>query len=237
MSKRNVALFIDAENVPSSLAAAIVEEAERHGTLFHRRVYGNFARPALASWIDAAPRHALTVCQTIPGAAGKNGADIALVIDALDLFHTTDADIFCLATCDGDFTQLAMRMRQGGKGVIGMGMANASERFRDACDVFKVIGKPKGEPKQANSPTCRALKGDLLKKVFIDAPRLDGEWVGLHDLMKALKSHQPDFAVKAYGHSQLSKLLAFSGVELADSNKKARLKPALKVVATEPLRA
>ena len=233
MAEQNAVLFIDAENMPPSLAGAILDEATRQGSLFHRRVYGDFSRPSLAPWLEVAPRHALTACQTVAGAAGKNGADIALVIDAMDLFHTTEAAVFCLATCDGDFTQLAMRIRQGGGTFIGMGMPNASARFQSACDVFKVIDIPKtaAKPAAQASKSARALKADILQRVFVTAPRLDGEWVGLPDLMKVLKVSLPGFEVKAYGHSQLSKLLAFSGVELADNNRKARLKiPVLKKV-------
>lgn len=232
MAERNTVLLIDAENMPQSLAASILDEAGRHGFLLQRRLYGDFSRPAVAPWLEVVPRHALTVCQTVAGAAGKNGTDIALVIDAMDLFHTTDANVFCLATCDGDFTQLAMRIRQGGGTFVGMGMPNASARFRSACDIFKVIEAPKAQVKAtpaAKAPTsatvaCRALKGDVLQRAFVAAPLMDGDWVGLPDIMKALKTCQPDFEVKAYGHSQLSKLLAFSGVELADNNRKARLK-------------
>lgn len=226
MAEQNTVLFIDAENMPPSLAAAILDEAGRHGSLFQRRVYGDFSRPTLAAWQEAVPRHAFTVCHTVSGAAGKNGADIALVIDVMDLFHTTDANVFCVATCDGDFTQLAMRIRQGGGTFVGIGMAHASARFRAACDIFKVIGTPKAQGKstaQADKPG-RALKADVLQRAFVAAPPLEGGWVGLPDIMKALKAYEPDFTVKAYGHSQLSKLLAFSHVELADNNRKARLK-------------
>jgi hypothetical protein len=147
--------------------------------------------------------------------------------------------VFCLATCDGDFTQLAMRIRQGGQTFVGMGMPHASARFRAACDVFKMFDTPKAQAmsatavdKQVGAPApCRALKADILKRAFLAAPPLDGGWIGLPEVMKALKTFQPDFEVKAYGHSQLSKLLAFSGVELADNNRKARLKaPVLKKV-------
>lgn len=234
MAAQNTVLFIDAENMPPTASAAILDEAARHGALSQRRVYGDFSRPCLAPWLQAMPRHALTACQTVAGAAGKNGADIALVIDAMDLFHTTDATVFCLATCDGDFTQLAMRIRQGGGTFVGMGMSNASAQFRTACDVFKVIDAPKAPAKPAAppvNPSVRALKSEVLQRAFVAAPPLDGDWVGLPDLMKALKACQPGFEVKAYGHSQLSKLLAASGVELADNNRKARLKaPVLKKV-------
>lgn len=233
MAKRNVALFIDAENMPSSLAGAILDEAMRHGFLSHRGIYGDFSRPSLAPWLEAAPRYALTACQTVTGAAGKNGADIALVIDAMDLFHTTEQTVFCLATGDGDFTQLAMRVRRGGGTFIGMGMPNASARFRSACDVFKIFDLPTDGVKpaaQAGKP-ARALAAEILQRAFVAAPPLDGGWVGVPAIMAALKAEEPGFEIKAYGHSQLSKLLAFSGVELADNNRKARLKtPVLKKV-------
>lgn len=243
MDGRKVVLFIDAENVPYTSAAAIVEQAQRHGILVQRRVYGDFSRVPLKGWLDAVPRHALTSCQTVSGATGKNGADIALVIDAMDMLHASEADVFCLATSDGDFTQLAMRIRQSGRTVVGIGRSNASARFKSACDTFKIVDAPKAKDicapstpvkasaKIAPATVQRALKNDLLQRAFVIAPAMDGPWVGLPDLMKALKVCQSDFDLKPYGHNQFHKLLAFSGVELTDKNRKARLKsPQLKKV-------
>jgi uncharacterized LabA/DUF88 family protein len=243
VAEQRIALFIDAENVPASLATVIIDEAKQHGALFHRRVYGDFSRPALAAWLEVAPRFALTNCQTVSGAAGKNGADIALVIEAMDLLHSGAVDMFCLATGDSDFTQLAMRLRQGGKLVVGVGMPQASALFRAACDVFKAVdisnvrvktaevSPAKPENASGTRMIRRALKADLLQQAFVAALPKDGEWVGLQDLLNALKACQPGFKVKSYGHSQLNRLLAFSGVELSDNNRKARLRtPMLKKV-------
>lgn len=247
MAERTVALLVDAENVSASLAAVILKEASRYGALIARRVYGDFSRPSLAPWLEAAPRHALTSCQTVSSAAGKNAADIALVIDAVEMLYESDAEVFCLATSDSDFTQLAMRIRQSGKTVVGFGSARASGNFRTACDVFKVVEAAKilapsaiTSPPASNAkkevssdrlPTQRRLEADILKRAFVATPPLDGGWVGLPDIMKSLRSHEPKFSIKTYGHNQFYKLLAFSGVELGHKNQKARLKvPALKKV-------
>ncbi|QRI65233.1 NYN domain-containing protein [Shinella sp. PSBB067] len=242
MTAQYVAVFIDAENVSVSAAAAILEEAARHGTVRERRLYGDFNRcPQLSTWLDIAPRHALTPCQTAGGAVGKNGADIALVIDAVAMLCRNEADVFCIATSDGDFTQLAIRIRQEGKTVIGLGRERASLRFREACDAFVATEVAKAPPPAvtavkkpspaAKAPTPRKLEADLLHRAFAAAPRVDGEWVRLQDMLNALQACRPGFKVKSYGHSQLCKLLAFSEAELADKNRKVRIrKPALKAV-------
>ena len=43
-----------------------------------------------------------------------NAADIALVIDAMDLMYRERLDGFCLVSSDSDFTRLAQRLREGG---------------------------------------------------------------------------------------------------------------------------
>jgi hypothetical protein len=236
MTERRVALFIDAENLPATTAAAILTEAGRHGSPTARHVYGDFSRPALAPWLDAAPRHALKCCQTVSGAAGKNGADIALVIDVMDRLHAGETDIFCLATSDGDFAQLAMRIRQGARTVVGVGMAMASLKFKSACDVFKVvepahIQNGAGAAVPSDKQVQRPLEADLLQRVFIATPPACEGWVALPDIMKHLRAYRPTFDPKTYGHRQLSKLLSFSGAELSDRNRLARLKtPLLKKV-------
>ena len=232
MAERRVAVFIDAENMPVSAADAIMEAAGRHGALRMRRFYGNFDGAGLAKWMEAAPRHALMPCQTTGGAMGKNGADIALVIDVMDALHGDAADVFCLVTSDGDFTQLAMRVRQSGKTVIGLGRPGASKRFRSACDEFKAMECEKAkEPVAAvgKAPSQRRLELELLQKAFAVKPF--GSWVQLSQIMVNLKACRRNFSAKAYGHAQLWKLLHFSGVKLSKDNRMASWKPPLEVVA------
>ncbi|HEV7247643.1 MAG TPA: NYN domain-containing protein [Shinella sp.] len=244
MTERRVALFIDAENLPASASSVIVEEAMRQGKLSERRIYGDFSLPALAPWLGVLPRHALSPFQTAGGAIGKNGADIALVIDAMEMLCDDSVDVFCLATSDGDFTQLAMRIRQRGKIAVGIGRAAASARFREACDVFEALPivtaerKPvtvaapvKKKPATGAAKVPGKLEPVLLKRAMLATASPQGGWVTLPTLMKSLQACVPSFSVKAYGHRQLHKLLAFSGVELTADHKQARLKaPALRKV-------
>ena len=62
------------------------------------------------------------------------------------------------------------------------------------------------------------------------APSGDG-WVNLSELDKCLRTIDPSFRVKSYGHSQLHGLLAFSGLQLTADHKRVRLNtPPLKTV-------
>ena len=53
---------------------------------------------------------------------GRNSADIALTISAMDLLYTSasEIDVFCIASGDRDFAALATRLRRAGKKVVGI---------------------------------------------------------------------------------------------------------------------
>ena len=72
---------------------------------------------------------------------GKNAADIALAIDAVDLSYRARLDGFLLVSSDSDFTRLAQRLREGGFAVYGFGESKTPRAFRSACYQFAVLGK------------------------------------------------------------------------------------------------
>lgn len=228
MLARKVAVFIDAENIAAEAAGRIIEEAGRQGTVLERRFYGDFiGQQDPSPWLKAAYGHALTPRQTVGGTTRKNSADIALVIDAIEILCRDEADVFCIVSCDGDFTQLAMRIRQHGKRVVGIGRSEASASFRSACDQFIVIKEiVRKTPVSTAHAERRVLEPDLLRRAF------DGKgdgWVQLSELLKSLRAQQPSFDYRAYGYKSFWRLLDESEVELHDKNRVARLKPTDKV--------
>jgi hypothetical protein len=62
-----------------------------------------------------------------------------MIIDAMDILYFNQVDIFCLVSSDSDFTRLAMRLREAGKEVIGMGMKKTPQPFIAACNKFVYI--------------------------------------------------------------------------------------------------
>ena len=70
--------------------------------------------------------------------AGKNSADIRMVVDALDLCYTKEhIDTFVVISGDSDFSPLVSKLRENAKTVIGVGVKNAtSDLLMNNCDEF-----------------------------------------------------------------------------------------------------
>ena len=98
----NVAVLIDAENVPAKHASAIFAEIAQFGEAAVRRVY--HAGPSAMGWEAHLRSYAIETRREPSAAKGKNAADIALVIDAMDLLAAGDVDAFALISSDSDFT-------------------------------------------------------------------------------------------------------------------------------------
>ena len=98
------------------------------------------------------PFHALQPIQQFAYAVGKNATDSALIIDAMDLLYSGNVDVFCIVSSDSDFTRLAMRLRESGKTVYGIGATTTPVAFQHACDRFTYTEVLRGEtlPTQAD---------------------------------------------------------------------------------------
>ncbi len=148
-----VAVLIDADNVAADMLDAVLAEAARFGRPTIRRVYGNWTGTELQGWKKLLHEHALQPIQQFAYVPGKNATDTALIIDAMDLLHGGQAQVFCLVSSDSDYTRLAMRLRESGKTVVGMGRAQTPKSLIKACDRFIALdtlaqqkAKPTREP-------------------------------------------------------------------------------------------
>lgn len=141
MSKK-IALFIDADNISPKFGKHIIETLESRGEIFIRRIYGNWKKISLHGWNDCILNFSLRAVQQPDYVAGKNATDMSLAIDAMDVLYGGKAEIFVLVSNDSDFTPLAIRLREGGTKIIGMGNAQAANSFRLSCDEFIDLDAP-----------------------------------------------------------------------------------------------
>ena len=136
---RKLALLIDADNISPIYMNIMLSEAKNYGTVSVRRIYGDWTSSGKNSWKSVMLDNSLTPIQQYSYTYGKNASDSAMIIDAMDILYAGHVDGFILASSDSDFTRLAMRLREAGKFVIGMGESKTPSPFVKSCDEFKVL--------------------------------------------------------------------------------------------------
>ena len=215
----NLAVLIDADNTSARYAQAIFEEIVKLGAANVRRIYGDFSGSRLAGWDAAIQSLAILQHQQRSNTRGKNAADIALVIDAMDLLHKNRLDGVCLVSSDSDFTRLAQRLREDGLAVYGFGERKTPEAFRNACSRFIYLENIlEAEPEKAGAAggAARPRKKAPKKAVPIIAKAMeegdeDGGWVHLGTVGSRILGAAPDFDPRTYGCPNLSTLAEKSG--------------------------
>ena len=133
------AVLIDADNVAAKYTKYILDEVSNYGVVTYKRVYGDWTRPNLAGWKNMALDNAITPIQQYSYTTGKNATDSAMIIDAMDILYSRNVDGFCIVSSDSDFTRLAIRLRESGIHVIGMGEQKTPKPFSTACNAFKYL--------------------------------------------------------------------------------------------------
>jgi uncharacterized LabA/DUF88 family protein len=217
VSEHKLAVLIDADNIPSKYVREMLEEITKYGTPTTKRIYGDWTKPTLAGWKSILLESAITPIQQYSYTTGKNSTDSAMIIDAMDLLYTGKVDGFCIVSSDSDFTRLAIRLRESGMIVIGLGEKKTPIPFIAACNKFIYIEilKP-AEVSEAAPETASdrqkqrpKIEGEVLKLItstINDIADEDG-WAYLGDIGNQIIKKRPDFDPRNYGFFKLTPLV------------------------------
>jgi uncharacterized protein (TIGR00288 family) len=235
---QRVAVLIDCDNMSHRWVQAILAETAKHGTLGIKRGYGDWTDSHLDGWRDKLPTYAIQPVQQFAYTVGKNATDFSLVIDAMDLLYSGSVDTFCIVSSDSDFTRLAMRLRESGKQVHGIGARKTPQAFQNACDQFtyvevlvgeeavsegggsparttaaKATAKKAAKKAAAGSPAATPTKSAVqeltdLLLPAVEANAKDDGWASLSAVGSYVVNTNPTFDSRNYGYSKLSSLVA-----------------------------
>jgi len=131
-----IALLIDADNAPADKIDEILTELSTLGVINVRRAYGNWTKPGLGSWQTKLLEYAIRPVQQFDYSKRKNASDMAMTVDAMDLFYADRPDAFGIVSSDADFTPLVMHLRSKGAAVFGFGAQQTPKPFVNACSRF-----------------------------------------------------------------------------------------------------
>ena len=155
-----LAVFIDADNISAKYADEIMSVVEKFGDPITRRAYGSpSVFTGADSWKDAVRQYAIDARMPVNNVDRKNIADFVLLINAMDCLHSGHYDGFVIVSSDSDFTSLAIRMREEGKAVYGIGDNRVCQSFKAACTQFVEL-----ETKASAAPMTVAAKPSTAKQ-------------------------------------------------------------------------
>ena len=245
-SNQRLAVLIDADNAPRDCLKSVMEEVAIYGTPTINRIYGDWTSPNVGGWKTSLLENAVTPVQQYGYTTGKNSTDSAMIIDAMDILYSGRTDGFVLVSSDSDFTRLAIRLREAGMRVIGIGERKTPSPFIVACDKFVYIEvirdrynkeQSEAQPKvaaaakkttvkaavPAEKPTEKAPHKTipdgivaLIADSIADIADDDGS-CDLSYLGNLIIKKQPDFDSRNYGFGKLSTMLkALPRFELED---------------------
>ncbi|MBD5130784.1 MAG: NYN domain-containing protein [Ruminococcaceae bacterium] len=198
---KKLALLIDSDNVSAKYAQFIIAEASKHGELIIKRIYGDWEK-SNTGWRIPAMNNSIMPVQQNSYIAGKNATDFSMIIDAMDILYTCKVDGFVLVTSDSDFTRLAIRLREAGKLVVGIGEVKTPLAFTSSCHEFSYLNR-----------ICANVGGDFdekaLRKAVVDYVRENDD--GKLDLMTIgsyLTSRYGNIDYTALGYNRLSTFIS-----------------------------
>ena len=209
MADINLAVLIDADNVPYSNIRGIMKETTKSGTPTIKRIYGDFTNQRLNGWKEVLLENAITPIQQYAYTTGKNATDSALIIDAMDILHREHVDGFCIVSSDSDYTRLVTRIREAGKLVIGIGEKKTPKPFIAACNKFiyiEIIEDASESEEKENIQKIDKAFISTLKQIVDDVADESG-WAFLGDVGNYLSRREPDFDSRNYGFKKLTTLI------------------------------
>lgn len=217
-----LAVLIDADNVPQKLISGIFEEINKYGVPTFKRIYADWTKPHVSGWKSVLLDYAITPIQQYSYTTGKNSSDSALIIDAMDILYTGRVDGFCIVSSDSDFTKLAIRLREAGMKVFGLGEQKTPSAFRSACDKFiyieilkEIEDTPEKDKKSLPKKGKRISKPDNSLIIFLKSSVNDiadeNGWAFLGELGNFVLKNRPDFDPRNYGFEKLLPLIRSLG--------------------------
>ena len=213
MDDKRYAVLIDSDNISSKYISDILDEMTKYGVITYKRIYGDWTSTQANKWKKELMENSITPIQQFRNTVGKNATDSTLIIDAMDILYTNNVDGFCIVSSDGDFTRLAMRLREEHMYVIGMGESKTPVALTRACNKFihlnLIYESDRGKEEDMESDEIENVTSlDEISYTIADIISENGNApVDLGKIGNRLNAKYSDFDVRNYGYTKLSVLI------------------------------
>jgi len=221
---KKYAVFIDGDNISSTYYDEIMSEIVKNGDeILIKRVYGDWTTPNMSSWKDKIANSPIRVFQQFRN--GPNATDNTIIMDAIELaIQNKDINGFCIVSTDSDYYSLALRLRENGKYVLGIGKKNSKNIWQNSCNEFvKIENIMKGKDLltennnkvDEETDIIETLDDDGSNKILgtifeygLNNSRINADgWISLADFGSTIRTKYPSFDTRTFGSLKLLPLI------------------------------
>jgi len=229
--EQNLAILIDFENIATGTdregmgkfdIRLVMNRFKDKGRILVARSYADWGRYAKFKQ-DLLMQNVSLFELTSHGMQDKNRADVALVVDCMELAFTKDyVDTFVIISGDSDFTPLVLKLKEMNKRVIGCGTRRSTSRLIvEACDEFifydtlkKARRASSRDRDDTRKPDTNSSQGmtrpqafDLMVDTLEGLMRESTEAVPASVLKQAMLRKEPAFSENDLGYSSFGRFL------------------------------
>ena len=234
MSER-IAIFFDAENISAEYVNSILAKVKSYGSIIIQRAYADWSIPNTQPWKKLVAKQPISVYQQF-----HNGEtqviDKTIIMDAIQIaIEHPDIDTFCLVASDKGYANLALRLRELGKYVLGVGeevKAKEDSLLVNACNEFIYVEKLNTvedtilldtDPNDKNTDIANFSLSNFISQAYDSTPKTKEGYVLFSRLGEAMRSFKPDFDYTDYGYKTFKQMIdAFSSeYEILDDGRPA----------------
>ncbi len=231
--EQKLALFIDIDNVVIGLRESghpkfdvklLLSRLLEKGKIVIKRAYADWSRyQDYKRAFHEAAFELIDIPQT--RLAGKNSADIRMVVDAMDLASNKEhINVFVIGSGDSDFSPLVSKLKENNKQVLGFGVkGSTSELLIENCDEFlyyeDLVREKTKVPVVAGLPEKTAEGFSLMVDSILALKRENKEVLWGSMVKQTMQRKNPSFNESYYGFRTFSEML-----EAAEKQKLLKLR-------------
>jgi len=207
-----LAIFIDFENVAlwaereffDFEITKLIESLQSRGPVVIKRAFADWSR--FSRYRDELMNNSIDLIQIYSIRSGKNRADIRMAIDAFEIALTRpQIHTFVIVSGDSDFSSLAVKLREYGHYIIGIGPRSIThDLLVRSCDEFIYLETALGELTTVEDQSCLDIENarNLLSKALVVHGQRGNIPVLAPELKQTMLLMDPAFSEANFGYAQ-----------------------------------
>ncbi len=213
--QNQLAIFIDFENLAlwaereffDLEITPLIDFLQARGPAVVKRAYGDWSR--FSRYRDDLMNNSIDLIQIYSVRGSKNRADIRMAIDALETaMMRSQITTFVILSGDSDFGPLAVKLREYGRYIIGIGPRSITHHLLvKSCDEFIYLESVLGDPSDQEACAEREIARNLLVKALQAHGKRGDLPIRMNKLKQTMLLMDPAFNEANLGYPQFKSWL------------------------------